>query len=170
MKIHASILMVAIVLFFAGCVSKTRWEVASAQQNLMRLQVGMSMPQVIAIMGTPYSREVIPDRNGDPEFLQYQTKFAGDAVIFTPTDAHLTPFMFVDDRLVGWGRNFYDRTIRHEITVRQYREEQGVYEPKTSNDASWMEHLSKLEELRKAGVITQQEFDVEKQKILDARK
>jgi hypothetical protein len=103
-----------------GCVSKTRWGIADTQKKLLELQPGMTKAEVVRLLGTPNSRELIPDREGKTiEFLFYQTRFTGDAVLFAPSDSQLTPFMFVNDRLIGWTRNFYDRTIRQEITVRE---------------------------------------------------
>jgi len=94
-----------------GCVSKTRWDIAAAQKKMLSIQPGMSKAQVIAVLGGPNSREVIPDNEGQPiEFLQYQTRFTGDAIMFAPQDSDMTPFMFINDRLIGWGRNYYDRT------------------------------------------------------------
>ena len=115
----------------SGCVSKTRWDISAIQKKMLEVQPGMSKARVIAILGTPNSREVIPDRDGQPiEFLQYQTRFTGDAVLFAPTDTDLTPFMFVNDRLIGWGRNYYDRTIRHEFTVREFMESKAQIDAK----------------------------------------
>jgi hypothetical protein len=118
------------MLLLVGCVSKTRWEMSAMQENLLKIQPGMSKEQVVSILGIPSSREVIPDKDGQPiEFLFYQTRFAGDA-LFVPKDSDLTPFMFVQDKLIGWSRNYYDKTIRQEITVKQII--QGEIEVNTS--------------------------------------
>jgi len=55
-------------------------------------------------MGNPEKREVY----GRTEFLMYTT---GN---FT-----LTPIAIVDGRLLGWGRRYYDDTIKANATVRQ---------------------------------------------------
>jgi|SRR5665213_1193398 len=112
-----TVLSLLLLLAITGCMSETRWGIADTQKNLLHLEVGMTRQQVIDIMGTPTSREVIPDKNGgSTEFLFYQTRFAGDA-LRAPTDAELTPFAFVDGKLIGWSRNFYDNATHQEITI-----------------------------------------------------
>ena len=124
-KYYRTVAFLAVALLLCGgCVSKTRWGVASTQKRMLRVQVGMSKQEVIKILGTPNLREVIPDKNGVPiDFLFYQTRFTGDAVLFAPKDSDLTPFAFVHDRLVGWSRNFYDNATHHEITIHETSED-----------------------------------------------
>ena len=46
----------------------------------------------------------------------------------------MTPFMFINDRLIGWGRNYYDRTVRQEFTVREFLEKKVQIDAKLKND------------------------------------
>ena len=115
-----AIAVLAVAVLLAGCVSKDRFSIASIKRKMLQLEVGMAKAEVLALMGTPESREVFPDASGEPvEFLFYQTRFAGDAVIFVAKDSDKTPFAFRNGHLVGWSRNYYDQTIRHEITIKQ---------------------------------------------------
>ena len=166
------LLTILAALFLSACVSKTRWDISATQKKILEVQPGMNKAQVVAILGTPNSREVIPDKEGQPiEFLQYQTRFTGDAVLFAPKDSDMTPFMFINDRLIGWGRNYYDRTIRHEFTVREFSESKVQTDTKVRSDESEdiYTELKKLDELRKQGIITEQEFEVQKKKILEKK-
>jgi len=74
----------------------------------------MSKAEILRIMGRPYSREIFIEDDGKPvEFLLYQTKFVGVAV--APGDNELVPVAVKDGVVVGWGRNFYDRTKRYQV-------------------------------------------------------
>ncbi len=164
-KQHILISLTGAAALLSGCVSKTRWDIASTQEKMLQVQLGMSKQEVVSILGTPMSREVLPDKNGVPvEFLQYQTRFAGDAM-FTATDAHMTPFAFVNDKLIGWGRNFYDRTARHEISVHENFEDKTA-RPAVSQGSDKYDDLLKLKKLLDEGVITKEEFERKKAEIL----
>jgi len=86
-------------LLIAGC-GPTANNITNS--NINKLQVDMTREEVIAIMGNPEKREV----HGRTEFLMYTT---GN---FT-----LTPIAIVDGRLLGWGRRYYDDTIKANATV-----------------------------------------------------
>jgi hypothetical protein len=105
-------------ILLCGCVSDTRWQVNSTQRKLLDVEPGMTRAEVVKILGTPRSIEVVPTSDGSVEFLFYQTRFAGDAM-YVANDKDLTPFAFVDNKLVGWSRNFYDTTVHNEITIHQ---------------------------------------------------
>jgi hypothetical protein len=87
-------------LLIAGCGPTTN---NINNSNINKLQVGMTREEVIAVMGNPEKREVY----GRTEFLMYTT---GN---FT-----LTPIAIIDGRLLGWGRRYYDDTIKANATVR----------------------------------------------------
>jgi outer membrane protein assembly factor BamE (lipoprotein component of BamABCDE complex) len=72
----------------------------------MKLQVGMSRIEVMAIMGQPQRREAYEK----VEFLIYRTDWAG-----TTESQNFTPVAIVNDKVVGWGRNYYDQTTRSKI-------------------------------------------------------
>ena len=81
----------------------------------------MAKSEIVNIMGSPYQREVFPGQDGQPvEVLLFQTKFVGTLV--NPSDSDLTPVVLKNNSLIGWGRNFYDRTkkyeYKHEIEVK----------------------------------------------------
>jgi hypothetical protein len=80
----------------------------------MKVQVGMPRDEVLAVMGQPEKREAY----GNTEFLIYRMDWRGG----TEKD-NFTPIAIVDGRVTGWGRNFYDTTMRSKvdanITIKQ---------------------------------------------------
>ncbi len=53
------------------------------------------------------------------EFLFYQIRFAGDAVLYVAKDSDKTPFAFRDGKLIGWSRAYYDQSVRADDTIHQ---------------------------------------------------
>ena len=103
-----------LALSFWACVSAGMVQVRETRDNLNELELGMYKRQVLGLMGNPRIREVFMDRDGKAiEVLFYQTEFVGYAV--TPKDADLTPVLLKDSRVIGWGRNFYERRIKADI-------------------------------------------------------
>jgi hypothetical protein len=82
------------------------WDSAKNTRNILKLQVGMSRDEVMAIMGRPDKREAY----GKTEFLIYRTDFQYGA-----EKGDFTPIAFVDGRVTGWGRNYYDDALRSRV-------------------------------------------------------
>lgn len=105
-----------------GCASSSPLRTAMARSKLQNLEIAMSKDQVVGVMGKPYTREVFLGKDGSPvEVLFYHTAFTGNALFIEPDERHLTPVLLKDGKVIGWGRNFYDNTVRyhveHEMTV-----------------------------------------------------
>lgn len=118
-KVLVRLLVVALMTLAASCASPSMypWGIQKTRDNLNKLEVGMTKQQVIEVMGSPYTREVFPDEAGQSvEVLVYITQYTDSGAI---PDSDKTPVCLRDGKLIGWGRNFYDRTQRHEITVKQ---------------------------------------------------
>lgn len=103
-------------LFLYGCASTMPWDIDKNRNNLMKIEVGMSKQQVIEIMGQPYNREAYTTPDGSVlEFLIYLTKYTDSGSI---SDSDTTPICFLNDKVTGWGRNFYiDQKQRYEIEI-----------------------------------------------------
>jgi hypothetical protein len=99
----------------AGSPVRTEGDAARNRANLLQLSVGQTKSQVAAIMGTPYKTEMYSRENGQIEFWLYLTE-AG-----VSDDSHFTPLAFENGVLQGWGRNYYDTTLRvkKEVTTKQ---------------------------------------------------
>ena len=67
--------------------------------DILKLQIGMTRDEVLSIMGQPQRREIYDD----VEFLIYQTDSGADEAW------NFTPVGFIDGRVTGWGRVYYER-------------------------------------------------------------
>jgi hypothetical protein len=123
----------------AGCTSSLDRVRTANRRNLLKLSVGMTKEQALAIMGnksgggrfgeptvnSPYKSEILLVR-AEPavarqgkektfEVLYYYTDIK--SVIYTAnpatiTDDELTPLVFDNGKLIGWGASFLDSNIR----------------------------------------------------------
>ena len=105
--------MICAVLLLAGCGVVADQRASDARLGLNSLELGMSRAQVVQIMGEPFKREAY---NG-VEFLFYRTERNPDGSWGGPRSE--TPVAIVGGKLDGWGRNYYDRVVRADVTVRQ---------------------------------------------------
>ena len=82
--------------------------------KLMQLEIGMTKAEVINIMGKPNNREVYQQPDGlILEYLIYRTRYE------YPYEEN-TPIAFIDGKVTGWGRNFYEQQKqRYEIEIKQ---------------------------------------------------
>jgi len=98
--------MLALTLASCGTVEGVVGSVRNDALN--QLQVGMTREQVWGIMGTPSRREAY----GNREFLIYMTArnpFSEKLMI---------PIAFENDKVVGWGMDYYRYTTRQEVDVK----------------------------------------------------
>ncbi len=129
------VLMMAVVAL-VGCGtindSEIRRFVSQNNINLQNLEIGMTKTEVRKVMsqgktpekfpfyakgdmhriqGAPSKTEAYATANGGMmEFWMYYTVPGQESV--GPRDINYTPVCFVDGKVTGWGRNFYDDTIK----------------------------------------------------------
>jgi len=96
--------------------------------NLKRLEVGMSKDEMLAVMGTeqdiqaynlytpakkfsnPYKTEIHRIEGREYEVVFYYTDFhTADGKV---TEDELTPLVLREDKLLGWGWELFDSTVR----------------------------------------------------------
>lgn len=115
-----SFVLAALLVACAGSPYRTGIEAERNRGNLLKLNVGMTKDQVLAVMGEPYKSEMYLADGKPLEFWLYLTegKSIGDPRL---TDSHFTPLAFESGILKGWGRNFYDSALRikKDITIEQ---------------------------------------------------
>ena len=113
-----------------GCAGSGAWEGmqifstrAEAKKNnakLMNIQIGQSREELLQTMGPPAKREAYQlAKNKVIEFLLYRT--AGwDNQHLSDTDLQFTPIAIENQKVTGWGRNYYDRVVRYaaDITIK----------------------------------------------------
>jgi len=99
-------------------ISSTRSEAERNNANLMKVQIGQTKEEFIKIMGPPTKREAyqLPN-NKAVEFLFYRTSGWSTGVA-TDTDAQFTPVEIENDKVSGWGRNYYDQVVRAAVDVK----------------------------------------------------
>jgi hypothetical protein len=100
------------------------------RNSLMKLSPKMTKKEVLDVMGTttiptldgiitnPYRSETVRTKNGSfVEILFYYTDIKkSDGAI---TDDELTPIVFVDGKVTGWGWSFLNQSAeRYEFTIR----------------------------------------------------
>ena len=125
-------ILLTLIFFVVACASGIR-PIEIAQMNrtsLMKIQIGMNKEQVLEIMGTktynensiastvtnPHKIEAmtIPDGIIEAVFYYTETKLSDNVT----RDNELTPLIFINNKLVGWGWSFYqDTTKKYDIDI-----------------------------------------------------
>lgn len=123
------VIMICIFLLsFIGCPGSVAWqssrlgstesEAKRNNDNMMQLEIGQTRQEVLEIMGTPAKREAYQLENERViDFLFYRTSgWSMDCM--RDTDYQFTPLAFENDKLIGWGRNYYDNVVRSAVELR----------------------------------------------------
>ena len=85
-----------------GCARKPE----TRNQTIMNLQISMTRDQVLLVMGEPQAIET----QGGIEFWLYRTNGDEDA-------QNSMPVGFMNGRVVGWGRTYYEAAVSENIAV-----------------------------------------------------
>lgn len=87
-------------------------EASANRNNLNKLEIDMTKEEVRKIMGEPYKRELYKAK----EVWFYITEWQADG--YTTAD-EMTPLVFEDKKLIGWGSSFIEEDIKkYELRVR----------------------------------------------------
>ena len=126
MKKAGFVLVLSVLAFgCAGSLDKVR---TTNRKRLLKLSIGMTKEQALKIMGTksgggrygeptinsPYKSEILQGREKTVEVIYYYTDIKDafyTAHEVTITDDELTPLVFENGRLIGWGRSFLESNI-----------------------------------------------------------
>ena len=123
-----------ITLLFGGCVSLSQIR-ATNRERLNKISIGMTKQEVINIMGietinarddygnivevinNPYKTETLRGKDKIFEVVYYYTEIKrADGAI---NDDELTPLVFDEGKLIGWGWSFFeDTTAKYQIKIR----------------------------------------------------
>lgn len=130
----------ALSVLLVGCSSSLNQFGNENRKNLMKLSIGMSKQEVMEIMGdktatgkpgpqnisliapsmsvsNPYKVEILKGKEKTFEVLYYYTDVAWDD--YHVEHDELTPLVFDDGKLIGWGWSFLEANIqKYEIRFR----------------------------------------------------
>ncbi|MFH0856087.1 MAG: DUF3192 domain-containing protein [Candidatus Omnitrophota bacterium] len=121
------VFLLVLAVLLSGCATMTVSRLtANNRMSLVHLSRGMSKPRVLAIMGSgisvykcdqavsksplkvtindPYRTEMIEASGRRLEVIYYVTGLNNNNCAVE--ESGLTPLVFEDDKLIGWGRNF----------------------------------------------------------------
>lgn len=99
-------------------ISSTRGVAEKNNKKMLSLKVGQSKSDVMKIMGDPSKTESYDLGKGTVvEFYFFRTEGWSNHNL-QDTDAQFTPVAFQNDKLVGWGRNYYDRVKKQQIELK----------------------------------------------------
>ena len=125
-----------------GCATYLQHAVTPNRANLLKLSIGMSKEEALRVMGTetfsaggvdlfagnkgqaviitnPYRSEILQGKDKTFEVLYYVTDDKGFRGAITDDD--LTPLVFDNGKLIGWGRSFLqDNAQKYEKLQHQY--------------------------------------------------
>jgi len=127
----AAVVSVLFVLA-AGCSSSLDRVRTANRRNLLKLSVGMTKEQATAIMGhksgggrfgeptvnSPYKSEILQGKEKTFEVLYYYTDIKSVVYTANPatiTDDELTPLVFDNGKLIGWGTSFLEDIKKYKI-------------------------------------------------------
>ena len=151
-------LYVFIILLFLISCSRTILKTGSISEennrNMSSLEVGMNSKQVLNIMGRPDKIEEKKYENETFVVWYYITEpmTLGQSELIT---RNLTPLVFEMDRLIGWGRKFYNYTfdINDEKWKRQEEKNQQFSDDKTKWPRNEHAIILPMNESKKEGAL-----------------
>jgi len=110
------VLYIIVIIQFKGCMTPEKI-MEQNNDNLLKLEIGMSKDQVIRIMGKPVMNESYKSLNGKAVvILFYYTQRKWQDGNYTKDEC--TPIVFEESKLVGWGDQFYKSKIEIDINIK----------------------------------------------------
>jgi len=142
------------VVLLAGCASATK---------ISGVQLGMTKEQVIALMGKPVSSSA----QGTYEYMNFALSETSDDALRGWTNPYYV--RLVNGRVESFGRTGdFDST--QKPTVRIENDSSIRADVKTSGQPDLYTELQKLKTLKDEGLLTEDEFQKAKQKLLSQQK
>ena len=122
-----------LAMLVSGCATPLHQKIAPNRENLLKLSIGMSKEESIRIMGTkafstysqgnllglpsyltitnPYRSEILKGKDDKIfEVIYYVTDVKNDDNAIT--DDELTPLIFNNGKLIGWGWSFLNDSVQ----------------------------------------------------------
>ena len=141
-----------VLIFVSGC---------ATAHKISKVQLGMTKNEVIQVMGPPDSISA----KGNIEYLNYQLQEFGidNRLITRPYYVRI-----LEGRVDSFGRlGDFDSTQKPTVRLETEENINTQSDVKKSGESDLFSELRKLKELRDEGLITQEEFEMEKKEILE---
>jgi hypothetical protein len=93
-------------LLLAGCAGspiRTGWRASDNKEAMVRVRPDMTVAEVTKIMGRPDKTELYRGKNDEAVLVYLYITEGRDIVTREWNESNYTPFVFVNDRLYGWG-------------------------------------------------------------------
>lgn len=124
------------------------------------VRLGMTKQEVIAVMGQPASVSA----QGRSEYLNYSLSETDDQAFYGITRPYYV--RLIDGRVESYGRTGdFDST--KTPTVRLESDQNIKQDVQVKGSGDLYTELKKLKELKDSGIITEEEFQVQKKKLLE---
>lgn len=123
------IVLLTIVVLISGCClpgtymwygarhSESMGVAKRNNDNMSKLKIGMTRGEVLQIMGSPDKTEAYTIDGKAMEFLFYRIHACNSDLY--DTDANFAPIAIEKGVVSGWGRNYYDQTIKFKADIKQ---------------------------------------------------
>ena len=122
MKIWIAMLTLVVGLCLSGCAGspiRTQWQADAHNRSMIKLQPGMTVEEVTKIMGNPDKTEMYRGKNGEAILVYLYITEGMDSFSRRWTEANYTPVVFENNKLAGWGWNYFNGTAqKYEFTVK----------------------------------------------------
>ena len=148
------------ILFVVSMIAMISLTACATAHKISQERIGMTKQEVIELMGQPVSTSA----QGDVEYFNYSLSETGD------------------DAFMGWTKPYYVRIINGKVesygrtgdfnstktpTVRIETDEKIKQDVNVKDSGDLYTELKKLKELKDSGIITEEEFEARKKKILE---
>jgi hypothetical protein len=103
-----------------GSPAQTGWRASANRSAMLNIRPDMSVEEVSKVMGLPDKTELCRGKGNEAILIYLYITEGRDALSRTWNESNYTPFVFVDDRLHGWGwSNLEFVAKRYEFVIKQ---------------------------------------------------
>jgi len=116
------LLVVLLCLGLVGCAGspiRTTWQAGDHTRAMIKLKPDMTPEEVIKLMGNPDKTEMYRGKNEETVLVYLYITEGMDTFSRRWTDANYTPLVFENNKLAGWGWNYFNGTAqKYEFTIK----------------------------------------------------
>lgn len=109
-----------LMLGCAGSPVRTGWQASHHTEAMVRVKPDMTATEVVKIMGNPDKTELYRGKNDEVILVYLYITEGRDIFTREWNESNYTPFVFVNDRLYGWGWPNLEATAqRYEFVIKR---------------------------------------------------